>query len=44
LWFGPFVLLLGALVLALRLMTRTPDASAPLTDSERARVRQLLES
>lgn len=44
LWFGPFVLLLGALVLALRLMRRTPDASAPLTDSERARVRELLES
>jgi len=44
LWFGPFVLLLGALVLALRLMRRTPAAPAPLTDSERARVRQLLES
>ena len=44
LWFGPFVLLLGALVLALRLMRRTPAEPAPLTDSERARVRQLLES
>ena len=44
LWFGPFVLLLGALALALRLMRRTPAASPPLTDSERARVRQLLES
>jgi cytochrome c-type biogenesis protein CcmH len=44
LWFGPFVLLLGALVLALRLMRRTPAAPAPLTDSERARVHQLLES
>lgn len=44
LWFGPFALLLGALVLALRLMRRTPAASTPLTDSERARVRQLLES
>jgi cytochrome c-type biogenesis protein CcmH len=44
LWFGPFVLLLGALVLALRLMRRTPGAPTPLTDSERARVRQLLES
>ena len=44
LWFGPFVLLLGALALALRLMRRTPAASTPLTDSERARVRELLES
>lgn len=44
LWFGPFVLLLGALAVALRLMRRTPAAPAPLTDSERARVRQLLES
>ena len=44
LWFAPFVLLLGALVLALRLMRRTPAEPAPLTDSERARVRQLLES
>ena len=44
LWFGPFVLLMGALVLALRLMRRTPAEPAPLTDSERARVRQLLES
>lgn len=44
LWFGPFVLLLGALVLALRLMRRSPAAPTSLTDSERARVRQLLES
>jgi cytochrome c-type biogenesis protein CcmH len=44
LWFGPFVLLLGALALALRLMRRKAAAPAPLTDSERARVRQLLES
>jgi cytochrome c-type biogenesis protein CcmH len=44
LWFGPFVLLLGALVLALGLMRRKPAAPAPLTDSERERVRQLLES
>jgi cytochrome c-type biogenesis protein CcmH len=44
LWFSPFVLLLGALALALRLMRRKAAAHAPLTDSERARVRQLLES
>lgn len=44
LWFGPFVLLLGALALALRLMRRTPAVPTPLTDSERERVRQLLES
>ena len=44
LWFGPFVLLLGALALALRLMRRTPAAPTPLTDGERARARQLLES
>ncbi len=44
LWFGPFVLLLGALALALRLMRRKVAAPTPLTDSERARVRQLLES
>ena len=44
LWFGPFVLLLGALTVALRLMRRTPAVPAALTDSERARVRQLLES
>ena len=44
LWFGPFALLLCALVLALRLMRRKAAAPAPLTDSERARVRQLLES
>lgn len=43
LWFGPFVLLLLALVLALRLMRRAPAASTPLTESERERVRQLLE-
>jgi cytochrome c-type biogenesis protein CcmH len=44
LWFGPFVLLLGALAVALRLMRRKAAAPNPLTDSERARVRQLLES
>ena len=44
LWFGPFVLLLLALVVALRLMRRTPAVPAPLTDRERERVRQLLES
>ena len=44
LWFGPFVLLLGGLALALRLMRRKPAAPAPLTDSERERARQLLES
>ena len=44
LWFGPFALLLGALAVALRLMRRTPAVPAALTDSERARVRQLLES
>jgi cytochrome c-type biogenesis protein CcmH len=44
LWFGPFVLLLLALLVALRLMRRAPPAPAPLTDSERERVRQLLES
>ena len=44
LWFGPFVLLLGALAVALRWMRRTPAAPTPLTDSERERVRQLLES
>ena len=46
LWFGPFVLLLGALAVALRLMRRNPaaPAPAPLTESERARARQLLES
>jgi cytochrome c-type biogenesis protein CcmH len=44
LWFGPFALLLGALALAVRLMQRTPAESPPLTDSERARARQLLES
>jgi cytochrome c-type biogenesis protein CcmH len=44
LWFGPFVLLLGALAVALRLMRRKAAAPATLTDSERARVRKLLES
>ncbi len=44
LWFGPFVLLLLALLVALRLMRRAPPAPAPLTESERERVRQLLES
>jgi cytochrome c-type biogenesis protein CcmH len=44
LWFGPFALLLLALVVALRLMRRTPVVPAPLTDRERERVRQLLES
>lgn len=43
LWFGPFVLLLLALVLALRLMRRTPVASTPLSDSEQARAHQWLE-
>jgi hypothetical protein len=32
------------LVVALRLMRRAPQAPVPLTDSERTRVRQLLES
>ena len=44
LWFGPFVLLIAALALALRLMRRTPVVPRPLTEPERARVRQLLES
>jgi cytochrome c-type biogenesis protein CcmH len=44
LWFGPFALLLMALAVALRLMRRTPAAPAPLTDSERERVRQMLET
>ena len=44
LWFGPFVLLLLALVVALRLMRRAPVVVPPLTDRERERVRQLLES
>jgi cytochrome c-type biogenesis protein CcmH len=44
LWFGPFVLLLLALVVALRLMRRAPVVPSPLTDRERERVRQLLES
>ena len=44
LWFGPFALLLMALAVALRLMRRTPAAPAPLTDSERERVRRMLES
>ena len=37
-------LLLMALVVALRLMRRTPAAPAQLTDSERERVRRMLES
>ena len=44
LWFGPFVLLALALILALRLMRRAPAAPTPLTESERERVRQMLES
>ncbi|WP_396429330.1 cytochrome c-type biogenesis protein CcmH [Limnohabitans sp.] len=44
LWFGPFVLLLLALAGALRLMRRGPVAPASLTEGERERVRQLLES
>jgi cytochrome c-type biogenesis protein CcmH len=44
LWFGPFALLLMALAVALRLMRRKPAADTPLTDSERERARQLLES
>lgn len=44
LWFGPFALLLMALAVALRLMRRKPAAPAPLTDSERERVRRMLES
>lgn len=42
LWFGPFALLLLALGVAFRLMRRRP-AAPTLTDSERARIRQLLE-
>jgi cytochrome c-type biogenesis protein CcmH len=44
LWFGPFVLLLLALAGALRLMRRPVAVLAPLSDSERERARQLLES
>lgn len=44
LWFGPYALLLMALAVALRLMRRKPAAGTPLTDSERERARQLLES
>ena len=44
LWFGPFALLLLALGVALRLMRRQPAAPPALTDSERERVRQILES
>jgi cytochrome c-type biogenesis protein CcmH len=44
LWFGPFVLLLLALAWVLRLTRQRPDAQAPLSDSERERARQLLES
>lgn len=43
LWFGPFVLLVLALAVAWRLMRRTPQAAVPLTESERASVRQWLE-
>ena len=43
LWFGPFVLLLLALGVALRLMHRKTAMHDSLTDSERARARQLLE-
>ena len=42
LWFGPFALLLLALGVAFRLMRRRP-AAPTLTDSERTRIRQLLE-
>lgn len=42
LWFGPFALLLLALGIAFRLM-RGQAKAPPLTDSERARIRQLLE-
>ena len=44
LWFGPFALLLGALAVAWRLMRHTAAAPTALSDSERARARQLLES
>ena len=44
LWFGPFALLLLALGVALRLMRRQPAAPPALTDIERERVRQILES
>ena len=44
LWFGPFALLLLALAVALRLMQRQPAAPPALTDSERERIRQILES
>ncbi|WP_019429145.1 cytochrome c-type biogenesis protein [Limnohabitans sp. Rim47] len=44
LWFSPFALLLLALAVALRLVRRTPTATTPLTERERERVRQLLES
>lgn len=42
LWFGPFALLLLALGVAFRLMRRRPAAST-LTDSERDRIRKILE-
>ena len=44
LWFGPFALLLLALGVALRLMRRQPAVPPALTDSERERIRQILES
>ena len=44
LWFGPFALLLLALGVALHLMRRQPAAPPALTDGERERVRQMLES
>jgi cytochrome c-type biogenesis protein CcmH len=44
LWFGPFVLLLLALGMGFRLMRRTHAVPVSLTDSERERARQLLES
>ena len=44
LWFGPFALLLLALGVALRLLRRQPATPPALTDSERERVRQILES
>lgn len=44
LWFGPFVLLLLALAVALRLVHHKPAVPMPLTESERERARQWLES
>jgi cytochrome c-type biogenesis protein CcmH len=43
LWFGPFALLLLALVVVLRWLRRRPAEHAPLTDSERERARLMLE-